>query len=531
MALKGSHFILAVLLGITVGCAAVPPAQPTDPDSYSDLGHMSPDALIDHAAERAAAERALATSLAAIPPESIASAASEPPPVDEATDTPRLDEWAPSLVGPDGDNRQQLIDVQFDQLAVGEALQLLAVMAEQNVIAMAVPAIAVSLNLRQVSWRSAFNALLSLGDLVVREADGIVWVTASEKAVAMTKRQALVTRTFEMNHARAVDVAAFLNRAALRPLQTTLALDRANASTLKKSVKPDKPSAGAVGKGEQSEIGNLRGLLSPRGVVLADARTNQLFVSEIPTQMAAVSRLVVALDRPVQQVLIQARIVEVDDGFSQTLGVRLGAGLSRDLVNPAAVDLPAGGLAGRSAATLALALYRPGVARFINVELSALETSGRGKIIARPSIVTANLVKALIEQGTEYPYQTQNADGLGTVQFRKASLKLEVTPRITPNGQVMLSVSINKDSRGETTAQGVAINTKHVETQVLVENAGTVVIGGIFERYDRGDDTKVPFLGDLPGLGVLFRSRSQRADKSEMLIFLTPYILRADGEN
>jgi len=247
--------------------------------------------------------------------------------------------------------------------------------------------------------------------------------------------------------------------------------------------------------------------------------------------MAAVSRLVVALDRPVQQVLIQARIVEADDGFSQTLGVRLGAGLSRDLVNPAAVDLPAGGLAGRSAATLALALYRPGVARFINVELSALETSGRGKIIARPSIVTANLVKALIEQGTEYPYQTQNADGLGTVQFRKASLKLEVTPRITPNGQVMLSVSINKDSRGETTAQGVAINTKHVETQVLVENAGTVVIGGIFERYDRGDDTKVPFLGDLPGIGVLFRSRSQRADKSEMLIFLTPYILQADGEN
>ena len=525
MALKGSHFILAVLLGVTVGCAAVPPTQPPD------LGHASPDALIDHAAERAAAERALAAALAAISPESIASAASERPPVDEATDTPRLDEWGPSLMGPDRDNRQQLIDVQFDQLAVGEALQLLAVMAEQNVIAMAVPAVAVSLNLRQVSWRSAFNALLSLGDLVVREADGIVWVTASEKAVAMTKRQALVTRTFEMNHARAVDVAAFLNRAALRPLQTTTAIDRANASTLKKPVKRTRPSASAIGNEEQSEIGNLRGLLSTRGVVLADARTNQLFVSEIPTQMAAVSRLVVALDRPVQQVLIQARIVEADDGFSQTLGVRLGAGLSRDLVNPAAVDLPAGGLAGRSAATLALALYRPGVARFINVELSALETSGRGKIIARPSIVTANLVKALIEQGTEYPYQTQNADGLGTVQFRKASLKLEVTPRITPNGQVMLSVSINKDSRGETTAQGVAINTKHVETQVLVENAGTVVIGGIFERYDRGDDTKVPFLGDLPGIGVLFRSRSQRADKSEMLIFLTPYILQADGEN
>ena len=527
MALRDSNFILAVLLSSTVGCTTVPPAQPAG----LDLGSTSPDALIDHAAERTAAERALARALVATPLESVASPTSESLPLEGSTDTPRPDEWAPSLAGPDRDDRQQLIDVQFDQLAVGEALQLLAVMAEQNVIAMAVPAVAVSLNLRQVSWRSAFNALLSLGDLVVREAEGIVWVTASQKAVAMTKRQALVTRTFEMNHARAVDVAAFLNRAALRPLQTTGAVDRSNASTLKKPVRRAKPRAGVVTNEEDSEIGNLRGLLSPRGVVLADARTNQLFVSETPTQMAAVSRLVVALDRPVQQVLIQARIVEADDGFSQTLGVRLGAGLSRDLVNPAAVDLPAGGLAGRSAATLALALYRPGVARFINVELSALETSGRGKIIARPSIVTANLVKALIEQGTEYPYQAQNADGLGTVQFRKASLKLEVTPRITPNGQVMLSVSINKDSRGETTAQGVAINTKHVETQVLVENAGTVVIGGIFERYDRGDDTKVPFLGDLPGLGVLFRSRSQRADKSEMLIFLTPYILQADGEN
>ena len=123
MALKGSHFILAVLLGVTVGCTAVPPTQPPD------LGHASPDALIDHAAERAAAERALAAALAAIPPESIASAASERPPVDEATDTPRLDEWGPSLMGPDRDDRQQLIDVQFDQLAVGEALQLLAVMA------------------------------------------------------------------------------------------------------------------------------------------------------------------------------------------------------------------------------------------------------------------------------------------------------------------------------------------------------------------------------------------------------------------
>lgn len=527
MALSRGYFALAVLLGFMVGCAALPPAQSTD----SDVGNASSHALIDHVVERVAAERALAAALKAIPPESIASPVSESPPFDGSTDSPGIDEWAPSLLGHDRENRQQLIDVQIDDLPVGEALQLLAVMAEQNVITSTVPAVSVSLNLRQVPWRSAFNALLSLGDLVVREADGIVWVTASEKAVAMTKRQALVTRTFEMNHARAVDVAAFLNRAALRPLQTTRAVDRANASALKTSVKPAKPSPGAVGKGEESEIGNLRGLLSPRGVVLADARTNQLFVSEIPTQMVALSRLVVALDRPVQQVLIQARIVEADDGFSQTLGVRLGAGLSRDLVNPAAVDLPAGGLAGRSAATLALALCRPGVARFINVELSALEASGRGKIIARPSIVTANLVKALIEQGTEYPYQTQNADGLGTVQFRKASLKLEVTPRITPNGQVMLSVSINKDSRGETTAQGVAINTKHVETQVLVENAGTVVIGGIFERYDRGESTKVPFLGDLPGLGVLFRSRSQRADKSEMLIFLTPYILQADGEN
>ena len=481
--------------------------------------------LIDVTAERRAARASLVIGAKAANFNSTATSSLAtvpvPTPPSAADVTPGLI-WRNALGVTDATSRDQLIDAAFDRVPVSDALQSLAVMASQNLIIEASSPTLVSLHLKQVRWDVVFNALLSLGDLVVKESDAIIWVTQAQAAARAAKREPLVTRTFALNYARATVVASFLNGDGLR-LPAAPAKTPAEARLKRKKV-----TNGSLDKAlADPALGNLRGLLSPRGVVLAEARTNQLFVSELPDQMPKVASLIAQLDRPVQQVLIQARIVEADDGFSQALGVRLGSGLTRQLTDTPNVDLSAGGLAGRRAATLALALYRPGVGRFITAELSALETSGRGQIVARPSIVTSNGVTARIEQGTEYPYQSQNADGLGSVQFRKASLRLAVTPRITPNGHVMLQVNINKDSRGETTAQGVAINTKHVETQVLVENAGTVVIGGIFERYDRADDIKVPFLGDLPGIGVLFRTRSKRSDKSEMLIFLTPYILKS----
>jgi type IV pilus assembly protein PilQ len=286
--------------------------------------------------------------------------------------------------------------------------------------------------------------------------------------------------------------------------------------------------------------------------VLAEPRTNQLFISDLPKRLAEVQKLLAQLDIPVRQVLIEARIVEADDQFGQSLGVRLGAGLAVPLrVNQRAntlalgasnaktgagvvtgnqVGLPAGsaGQTLNTPASFAVSLFNAAADRFINVEISALEADGRGKVVSRPRVVTADQTKALIEQGTELPYQTASASGATSITFRKANLKLEVTPQITPDGSVVLEVDVNRDSVGQVTPAGFAINTKHVKTQVRVEDGGTVVLGGIYEETDRNNEAKVPGLGDVPGLGWLFKNRDQAQRKSELLIFLTPRVM-ADG--
>ena len=162
---------------------------------------------------------------------------------------------------------------------------------------------------------------------------------------------------------------------------------------------------------------------------------------------------------------------------------------------------------------------------FRSMEISALEADGKGKVVSSPRVVTADKVKAIIEQGTELPYQIASASGATSIAFRKANLALEVTPQITPEGNVILELDINKDTVGRSTPAGFAIDTKHVKTQVLVENGGTVVIGGIFTQEEQEDTTKVPFFGDLPGLGVLFRNKVKRSEKREMLVFITPKAL------
>jgi len=189
------------------------------------------------------------------------------------------------------------------------------------------------------------------------------------------------------------------------------------------------------------------------------------------------------------------------------------------------VNLPAVGQNNFSAATFALSLFGAASNRFLNLEISALEADGKGKVVSSPRVITADQVKALIEQGEELPYQTATSSGATALQFRKANLKLEVTPQITPEGSVLLDVDVNKDSVGRATAAGFAIDTKHVKTQVLVENGGTVVIGGIFEQADREDVTKVPVLGDVPYLGNLFKTTTRSSNKTELLIFLTPKVV------
>jgi type IV pilus assembly protein PilQ len=183
--------------------------------------------------------------------------------------------------------------------------------------------------------------------------------------------------------------------------------------------------------------------------------------------------------------------------------------------------LPATGAAG----TFALSIFNASANRFLNLEISALEADGKGKVVSSPRVITADQNKALIEQGTEFPYQVASSSGATSIAFRKASLKLEVTPQITPEGNIILNLDVNKDTRGIQTTAGYAIDTKHIQTQVLVENGGTVVIGGIFTEDQVNTVDKVPFFGDLPGIGVLFKRTAVSSEKREMLVFITPKVL------
>jgi type IV pilus assembly protein PilQ len=248
--------------------------------------------------------------------------------------------------------------------------------------------------------------------------------------------------------------------------------------------------------------------------------------------------------------MIEARIVEARDSFSKNLGIRLGTGSTtlsttgtgdnatttitkntdRGWVNPTkgfgygalgSVNLPATG----ATSTFAFSLFNSKFTKYLDLEITALESDGKGKIISSPRVMTANQVEALIEQGVEIPYQEGTSSGATSTSFKKANLSLKVKPQITPDGRITMSLDINKDSPGETTLGGVAINTKHVKTEVQVENGGTVVIGGIYEQTVGDDIAKVPFFGDLPYLGWLFKNRTWSDSKNELLVFITPRII------
>ena len=286
-------------------------------------------------------------------------------------------------------------------------------------------------------------------------------------------------------------------------------------------------------------------------------------MTDIPSKLEEVQSLVARIDIPVRQVLIEARIVEASDTFGKSLGAKLGfvdlrgirggtpgwslGGNNRVAVggnyvgagqvtlqtpdtgnaftNQQFVNLPAIGQGGYDPASFALSIFGASSNRFLNLEISALEADGRGKIVSSPRIVTADQVKAFISQGTRVPFQRATSSGATAVEFIEASLKLEVTPQITPEGNIIMDVKINKDSLGTLTALGREINIKEVKTQVLVENGGTVVIGGIYEQQSSDSVSKVPVLGDVPFLGNLFKTKTQDSTRTELLVFLTPKVV------
>jgi type IV pilus assembly protein PilQ len=291
-------------------------------------------------------------------------------------------------------------------------------------------------------------------------------------------------------------------------------------------------------------------LLSPRGQVTVDERTNSLLIQDTPGKIREIRQLIARLDQPVRQVMIESRLVEATDNFSKSLGVRFGtkyadtspsgrAGAvsgsvadSSSIVSAGTltanssglnVNLPSAGIGSSLAGSIGITLAKVGSnGGLLNLELSALEQEGKGKIISSPRVITANQKMARIEQGQERVFTT-NVLGVGSVVTKKATLKLEVTPQITPDDRVNLEVNITKDNFAD--AVNGILNVKEIKTQVLLDNGETVVIGGIYEQDKVDSVTKVPFFGDIPLLGWMFKSKENQDNRTELLIFLTPRIL------
>ncbi len=445
--------------------------------------------------------------------------------------------------------RGEKLSLNFQNVEVRAVLQVIADFTGLNIITSDTVSGNLTLRLKDVPWDQALDIVMQAKGLDMRKNGSVLWIAPKDELLTKEK--------LELEQKAQI--------AELEPLKTeTFQLNYQKAEAFKLVF-----NIGGGGDGKNN-------ILSKRGSAVIDPRTNQLFVTDIASKMEDIRQLIKKTDIASKQVLIEARIVEADDKFSKNLGAKLGfmdlrgyrvgdagyqiAGNNRlgitgsqqgivdqtlqtakisvdksglvtiDRVVPGTsnsqfVDMPANGINGVNPGSLAVSLFSAAANRFLNLELTALEADGKGKIISSPRVVTADQLKATIEQGTELPYAVATSSGATSIVFRKANLKLEVTPQITPDGNVILDVDVNKDSVGIETRAGFAIDTKHVKTLVQVENGGTVVLGGIFQQTLRDSVTQVPVLGELPVLGNLFKTTSRTNDKTELLIFITPKIV------
>ncbi len=419
------------------------------------------------------------------------------------------------------------LSLNFQNVEVRAVLNVIADFTDLNIITSDTVTGNITLRLKDVPWDQAMDIILQTRGLDMRKNGNVIWVAprdelATREKLALEAQQQIgeleTTRTesFQMNYQKAADVQKLL--------------------------------------GDKNQP-----ILSKRGSVVVDTRTNTLFVQDVPARLEDVRKLIAKIDIAVRQVVIEARIVIADDSFSKNLGARLGynslnsqipgggaekrnlnVNMGSDLVtNQAAlgsttllgttttnqVNLPASGLNGFNPGTFSLLLFNNAFTRIISAEITAMEADGKGKTVSSPRVLTSDGVEAVIEQGTEIPYQQASSSGATSVSFRKANLALKVKPQITPEGNVIMDLDVNKDEPGATTTAGVQISTKHVKTSALVENGGTVVIGGIYEETERQDLTRVPFFGELPYIGFFFRNNTRSTRKTELLIFITPRVV------
>jgi len=419
------------------------------------------------------------------------------------------------------------LSLNFQDIEVRAVLQLIADFTGLNMVTSDSVKGNLTLRLKNVPWDQALDIVLKTKGLSMRRSGNVILVAPSEEIAAREKLELEAKKSIET----------------LEPLRSDIIqVNYAKASEISKILK-------AKGTGVMSE----------RGSTTVDERTNTIIIVDTSDRLLDVRKMVAKLDIPVRQVMIESRIVIADDNFAKDLGVRFGvSGISNKStlsttsgsleatdvvvqqgitsgtplptpVDPGAlsdrlnVNLPATPEAG-NAGTIAFAIL--GSNALLDLELSALESDGRGEVISNPRVVTANQQEATIKQGTQIPYQEASSSGATSVSFKDAVLALKVTPQITPNERIILDLAINKDSVGNIFNGVPSINTKEVQTQVLIDNGATVVLGGVYEQTKINTTTKVPFLGDLPFIGALFRSKAVKDSKNELLIFVTPKILK-----
>ncbi len=420
------------------------------------------------------------------------------------------------------------LSLNFQNIEVRAVLQLIADFTEFNLVASDTVSGNVTLRLKNVPWDQAMDIILKSKGLGMRQVGNVVMVAPQEEIAAREKLELeaqqqiqelapLRTEFVQVNYAKAVDIAGLI-------------------------------------KADENK------LLSDRGNVTVDERTNTLLIQDTAEQLSDIRGVVQALDIPVRQVLIESRIVIANEDFSKDLGVRFGYSQFNDQKNAALtnangtksdfISAVGGGIAGDTDYNGTTAFHTDGLENYIvdlgvagpaaafkwsigrigsyllQLELSALQAEGRGEVVSSPRVITANQKEAVIEAGTEIPYQEASSSGATAISFKKAVLSLRVTPRITPDDRIIMDLSVNKDSVGQVFAGVPSIDTNEVSTQVLVANGDTVVLGGIFESEHRDDVTSVPFFGDLPYLGRLFKNTSVDSTKQELLVFVTPKILK-----
>jgi type IV pilus assembly protein PilQ len=463
----------------------------------------------------------------------------------------------------------------FQDIPVRSVLQLIADVSQLNIVVADSVQGSVTTRLENVPWDQALDIVLQAKGLDKRRQGGVIWVAPTEEIaareqalenarIAIEDRQPLITEYIAINYGNAKDIAALLTEDAKKSAATGTG----------NSANPD-----AVQSAEQ-----MGGFLSPRGSVTFDTRTNTLLINDIRPKVEEIKELIALLDRPVDQVLIESRIVVASEQFARELGARFGvSGATEDssgnltgfsgtsqgsdrIINQALqnrlegrgtgfpVGLPAiepgGGLlvpalgdrlnvnlpVTDAAGSIGWAVL--GANYILDLELSALETEGRGEVVANPRVITANQREAVIRQGSEVGYTTVTATSTGTISsvaFKPILLELRATPTITQDDRIYLNLNVKKDELNQFVRVGLSdvplIDTRELNTAVLVENGQTVVLGGVYEFKSREDLTKVPFLADIPGLGMLFKKKERSNEKAELLIFVTPKILRQRGKS